>query len=586
MGIYKKLGWFFKDRWKSYLIAIIALLIVAILQLIPPRIIGVVIDEIAMDVITMDSLIKWLVILFVTAVLQYVLRYIWRVNIWGNAQKLEKIMRNRLYKHFTEMDSEFYQKYRTGDLMAHATNDLRALRMVAGGGIVTMADSLSITIITITAMFIVVDWRLTLLAIIPLPFLAVASRYLGRMLHTRFRGAQDAFSQMNNKVQESLQGIKRIKTFGQEKEDIEEFHEQTDNIVEKNREVYKIDSLFDPVLDLIIGSSYVIAIIVGGNLIIDMEISVGEFVTFISYIGMLVWPMFAIGRLFNIIERGSASYERIELLLSEKSGIIERQGADNKPPKGDIEFKVDLFKYPNSEEVALKDISFHIKKGNTLGIVGKTGAGKTSILKLLLRDYDHYDGEIKFGNKDIRNYTLDSLLQSIGYVPQDTFLFSTSIRDNIRFSNPSLSQEKVEMAAKISDIHQDIIEMPNGYDTQTGERGVSLSGGQKQRVSIARALIKNPEVMILDDSLSAVDAKTEEEILRGLKELREDQTTIIVAHRISSLMHADEIIVLDEGEITERGTHEELIEQDGWYHEMYNKQQLEQKNPEFVEEGE
>lgn len=585
MEIYRKLGWFFKDKWKSYLVAIIALLFVAFLQLIPPRIIGIVIDEIALNIITTNSLIKWLVILLLTAVAQYILRYIWRVNIWGNAARLERIMRNRLYKHFTNMDSEFYQQYRTGDLMAHATNDLRALRMVAGGGIVTMADSLSITLITITAMFIVIDWRLTLFAIIPLPLLAVASRYLGRMLHTRFRGAQDAFSQMNNKVQESLQGIKRIKTFGQEKEDIEEFHDQTDNIVDKNREVYKIDSLFDPVLNLIIGSSYVIAIIVGGNLILDTQISVGEFVTFISYIGMLVWPMFAIGRLFNIIERGSASYERIELLLNEKTSIVERKGAHNEPPVGDLEYTIKSFEYPNSNEIALEDIYFNIPKGNTLGIVGKTGAGKTTILKLLLRDHDNYDGQIKFGNKDIRDYTLDALLKSIGYVPQDTFLFSTSIRDNIRFSDPTLSQEEVEKAAKIADIHDDIIEMPNGYDTQTGERGVSLSGGQKQRVSIARAIIKNPELMILDDSLSAVDAKTEEEILRGLKELRDDQTTIIIAHRISSLMHADEIIVLDDGRITERGTHDELIEQDGWYKEMYNKQQLEEVLPE-TEEGE
>ena len=585
MEIYRKLGWFFKDKWKSYLVAIIALLFVAFLQLIPPRIIGIVIDEIALNIITTNSLIKWLVILLLTAMAQYILRYIWRVNIWGNAARLERIMRNRLYKHFTNMDSEFYQQYRTGDLMAHATNDLRALRMVAGGGIVTMADSLSITLITITAMFVVIDWRLTLLAIIPLPLLAVASRYLGRMLHTRFRAAQDAFSQMNNKVQESLQGIKRIKTFGQEKEDIEEFKDQTDNIVDKNREVYKIDSLFDPVLNLIIGSSYVIAIIVGGNLILDTEISVGEFVTFISYIGMLVWPMFAIGRLFNIIERGSASYERIELLLNEKTSIVERKGAHNEPPAGELKYNIKSFKYPNSSEIALEDIYFNISKGSTLGIVGKTGAGKTTILKLLLRDHDNYDGQIKFGNKDIRDYTLDALLKSIGYVPQDTFLFSTSIRDNIRFSDPTLSQEEVERAAKIADIHDDIVEMPNGYDTQTGERGVSLSGGQKQRVSIARAIIKNPELMILDDSLSAVDAKTEEEILRGLKELRDDQTTIIIAHRISSLMHADEIIVLDDGRITERGTHDELIEQDGWYKEMYNKQQLEEVLPE-AEEGE
>lgn len=575
MEIFKKLGWFFKDKWQSYVTAVVALMLVAVLQLIPPRIIGVVIDEIATDIITSTSLIRWLGILLITAIAQYILRYMWRVRIWGNAARLERIVRNRLYRHFTTMDSEFYQQYRTGDLMAHATNDLRSLRMVAGGGILTMADSLSIMLVTITAMFVVIDWRLTLLAIIPLPLLAVASRYLGSLLHSRFRNAQAAFSQMNNKVQESLQGIKRIKTFGQEKEDIVEFETQTENILDKNREVYKVDSLFDPILQLIIGVSYVIAIIVGGFLILDAEISVGEFVTFISYIGMLVWPMLAIGRLFNIIERGSASYERIELLMNEKTSIVERQGALNVPVVGDLEYKIDSFTYPDDSEPALEDIYFHLEKGHTLGIVGKTGAGKSSLLKLLLRDHDHYDGEIIFGGHDIRDYTLDTLLQSIGYVPQDNYLFSTSIRDNIRFSDPSLSQEEVERAAKIADIHDDIIKMPNGYDTQTGERGVSLSGGQKQRVSIARALIKNPELMILDDSLSAVDAKTEEQILEGLRDLRKDQTMIIIAHRISSLMHADEILVLEDGKITERGTHIELIAQDGWYKEMYNKQQLE-----------
>lgn len=578
MEIFKKLGWFFKDKWKSYAIAVVALMIVAVLQLIPPRIIGVVIDEIATDVITVDSLVRWLGILLVTAISQYVLRYIWRVRIWGNAASLERIVRNRLYRHFTNMDSEFYQEYRTGDLMAHATNDLRSLRMVAGGGILTMADSLSIMLVTITAMFVVIDWRLTLMAVIPLPLLAVASRYLGSLLHSRFRNAQAAFSQMNNKVQESLQGIKVIKTFGQEKEDIDEFEVQTENILDKNREVYKVDSLFDPILQLIIGVSYAIAIIFGGSLILDAEISVGEFVTFISYIGMLVWPMLAVGRLFNIIERGSASYERIELLMNEKSTIVERQGAIKEPAVGDLEYKLESFTYPDDDVPTLEDIHFYLEKGNTLGIVGKTGAGKSSLLKLLLRDHDNYDGQIKFGGLDIQDYTLD-----IGYVPQDNYLFSTSIRDNIRFSDPTLPQEEVEKAAKIADIHEDIMEMPNGYDTQTGERGVSLSGGQKQRVSIARALIKNPELMILDDSLSAVDAKTEEQILEGLRDLREDQTMIIIAHRISSLMHADEILVLEDGKISERGTHAELISEDGWYKDMYNKQQLEEI-PELGEE--
>lgn len=576
MQIFLKLKWFFQENWKSYTVGVISLMLVALLQLVPPRIIGVVIDEIATGIITGQSLIQWLGILFITAISQYMLRYLWRVRIWGNAAKLERIIRNRLYRHFTEMDSQFFQKYRTGDLMAHATNDLRSIRMVAGGGILTMADSLSITLVTISAMFIVIDWRLTILAILPLPLLAFSSRYLGKMLHIRFRDAQDAFSKMNNKVQESLQGIKVIKTFGQEKEDIEEFKEQTDNILAKNKEVYKVDSIFDPVLSLIIGISYSIAIIVGGSLIISNEITIGEFVTFISYLGMLVWPMFAIGRLFNIVERGSASYERVELLLNEESSIVEKDGAIDEAISGEFTFDIDSFTYPGDKEPALENVHFSANKGETIGIVGKTGAGKSTILKLLLREYDNYLGTIQFDQRDIRDYTLDALLENIGYVPQNNYLFSASIRDNIRFSNPELSQSEVERAAKLADIHEDILEMPKGYDTQTGERGVSLSGGQQQRVSIARAIVKNPELMILDDSLSAVDAKTEEKILSSLRNIRDGQTTIIVAHRISSLMHADEIIVLDEGQVIERGTHEELVKQDGWYNDMFNQQQLEE----------
>lgn len=576
MAIYRKLSWFFKAYWKSYLVAIICLFLCAILQLIPPRIVGVVVDEIALETLTRSSLTWWLGILAGTAILQYLLRYLWRVRIWGNSARLEKILRTRLYRHFTQMDINFFKKYRTGDLMAHATNDLIAIRQVAGGGILTLADSVSIGLTTILAMIFVVNWRLTLLAIIPMPFLAIVSRYLGRMLHTRFRDAQDAFSQMNNKVQESIQGIKVLKTFNMEAEDIEDFKDHTSDIVAKNRKVYQIDSLFDPALTLIIGISYVIAIIVGGYFIIDHTITIGEFVTFFNYIGMLVWPMFAIGRLFNIIERGSASYERVEALLAEKSSIKEDDRGLDIPIEGDLSYHIQSFTYPDDDQPSLQNIHFDLKKGQTLGIVGKTGSGKTSILKLLMRSYDQYEGHIKYGGHDIRHYTLDALLEHIGYVPQNSFLFSTTIRDNIRFARPDADQEEVERAARMADIHEDIIEMPEGYDTETGERGVSLSGGQRQRVSIARAILVNPELMILDDSLSAVDAKTEEDILKALKDLRADQTTIIVAHRISSIMHADEIIVLDNGEIAERGTHETLVKNDGWYKEMYEKQQLAQ----------
>lgn len=579
MGIFKRLSWFFKQEKKSYLLGILSLVIVAILQLIPPRIIGIVVDEIGMNEITQSSLVYWLTILASTALGQYLLRYLWRVKIWGNAAKLEAIVREQLYNHFTNMDSNFFQKYRTGDLMAHATNDLRGLRMVAGGGILTLADAISVGLTTLVAMIFVVDWRLTLIAVIPLPLLAIASRVLGKKLHLRFRDAQAAFSLLNDKVQESIQGIKVIKTFGQEKEDIEDFDVQTDRVVEKNKDVYKIDSLFDPAITFIMGMSYFLTIFIGGLLIMGNEITIGDFVTFINYIGMLVWPMFAIGRLFNIIERGSASYDRIENLLREETSIIERQGAVEKPISGNLTFAIDSFNYPDADADAetLKDIHFTLPAGGTLGIVGRTGAGKTSILKLLLREHDHYKGQITYGGYDIRDYTLDALLKHIGYVPQDNYLFSNTIRENIRFADPTLSQSAVEAAAKLANIHDDIVDLPNGYDTEVGERGVSLSGGQKQRISIARAVLINPELMILDDSLSAVDAKTEEIILSGLKRVRQGQTTIIAAHRISSVMHAEEIIVVDDGTIVERGTHDQLLEVDGWYKDMYQQQQLERK---------
>ncbi|WP_208559678.1 ABC transporter ATP-binding protein [Marinilactibacillus kalidii] len=577
MDIFKRLGWFFRQEKKSYIIGIFSLITVALLQLIPPRIIGIVVDEIETNSITSHSLTFWLSILAASAVGQYLFRYIWRMRIWGNAAKLEQLVRAQLYNHFTNMDSQFFQKYRAGDLMAHATNDLRGLRMVAGGGILTMADAISVGLTTLLAMIFLVDWRLTLLAVIPLPLLAISSRVLGRKLHLRFRDAQASFSQLNDKVQESIQGIKVLKTFGQEAEDIEEFKVQTDNVVAKNRLVYKIDSLFDPAITLIMGVSYFLTILVGGILITGNEITIGDFVTFINYIGMLVWPMFAIGRLFNIIERGSASYDRIENLLREESSIIERDGSIDTPINGNLEFEIRAFTYPDDEVVTLHDVHFNLKKGHTLGVVGKTGAGKTTILKLLLREYDHYKGLVTYGGYDIKDYTLNALLQQIGYIPQDNYLFSTTIRDNIRFADPTMPQSVVEEAAKLADIHEDILQLPNGYDTQVGERGVSLSGGQKQRISIARAIITNPELMILDDSLSAVDAKTEETILSGLKQKRKDQTTIIAAHRISSVMHAEEIVVVEKGTIVERGTHNELLLLDGWYKDMYQQQQLEQK---------
>lgn len=577
VSIFKKLSWFFRQEWKAYFVGVFFLIIVAILQVVSPRIVGIIIDEIALGTLTMASLWKWTAIILIAGVLQYLFRYIWRMKIWGTSAELEKILRSRLFKHFTEMDAVFFQKYRTGDLMAHATNDLNAIRMVAGAGILTLADSISSGGITLFTMFFLIDWRLTLIAMIPLPALTLVSRILGQKMHKRFRKAQAAFSSLNDKTQESVSGVKVIKTFGEEEEDIHDFEAMTKDVVAKNKAVYRVDALFDPAIQLILGLSFALTIIFGGRFVVEGSISIGQLVSFISYIGMMAWPMLAVGRLFNVLERGSASYSRIDELLKEKSTIQEQKNAIRTPVTGDLDFQVSSFGYPNSEEISLQDVSFHLERGQTLGIVGRTGSGKSTIFRLLLREYDQYAGSINYNGIDIRDYSLDALLSGIGYVPQDNFLFSSDVRENIRFADPSISQQKVEEAARLTAIHQDILGFPDGYDTLVGERGVSLSGGQKQRIAIARALVTEPELLILDDSLSAVDAKTEEAILTGLKEKRADQTTIIAAHRISSVMHANEIIVLDEGRVVERGTHYELMDLNGWYRRMYEKQQLETK---------
>lgn len=577
MSIFKKLGWFFKQEKKSYIIGVFSLMMVALVQLVPPKVIGVVVDEIVNKEIRLTKIIVWIVLLIGAGLAQYLFRYIWRMHIWGSAARLEKELRTQLFHHFTKMDSIFYQKYRTGDLMAHATNDLNAIQNVAGAGILTFADSVITGGTTIIAMVLFVDWRLTLIALLPLPLLAVTSRVLGSKLHDAFRDSQAAFSAINDKTQESITGIKVIKTFGQEKEDLADFTEKIDDAIVKNKRTNFLDALFDPFITLIIGVSYVLTIIIGGRFIIEGTISLGQLVSFIAYIGMLVWPMFAIGRLFNVLERGNASYDRVNELLHEKTHIIERKDAIKTIAQGTISMKIDSFSYPKEETVALENIQFSLQEGETLGIVGKTGAGKTTILKLLMREYDQYQGTIFFGKHNIKNYTLDALMGAMGYVPQDHFLFSMTVRDNIRFAKPDLEQAAVEQAAALAFINQEIKAFPEGYDTMVGERGVSLSGGQKQRISIARALIVEPELLILDDALSAVDAKTEEAILSNLKETRQEKTTIITAHRLSSVMHAKEILVLDEGKIIERGTHPELLAQKGWYQRMWEKQQLEAK---------
>lgn len=581
MDIFKKLSWFFKKEKKRYVIGITLLAMTSLANLIPPRVLGVMADELDKNHITWSQYGLLILAVIATAIVIYILRYFWRKQIWGGAAELEKQMRSKLYHHFMIMDRTFYQRHRTGDLMAHATNDVSTIQNVAGDGILTLVDALVIGISTIIAMICFIDFRLTIVALVPFPFLAYGAKRLGTRLHDAFDKSQAAFSKLNNKTQESVSGIKVLKTFGESENDTSSFDQMVDKTIKINKKVFVWNCLFDPLGTFIVGMTYAITIIYGGLLVKNNTLSIGQLVSFIAYIGNMVWPMFAIGYLFNILERGSASYDRVQKLLDEKPLITDAHADEKLTSKdidGDLQYNVKEFAYPDEKEIpVLTNIQFTLKPGQTLGLVGKVGSGKTTIIQLLLREFDDYQGKILLNGHDIRTIPLNVLLRSIAYVPQNNYLFSTSIQKNIAFSQGDAGENQIIEAAKKSDLHNDILQMPLAYNTLVGENGISLSGGQRQRISIARALLKHSQILIMDDALSAVDAKTETTILSSLKQERRNKTTIIAAHRLTSVMNADLILVLKNGHVIERGTHQQLLKQDGWYAEMWRRQELEDK---------
>ena len=575
MNIIRKIGWFLKLEKKRYIVGILALSLVSVFNLIPPRVIGNVVDNIASGQLTNKYLFINLVYLVLAALIMYGLRYVWRVYIFGAAYNLGRLLRFRLFQHFTKMSPSFYQKYRTGDLMAHATNDINSVVMVAGGGVMSAVDASITALVTLGTMVLLISPKLSFIAILPLPFMAYAVNKLGDKNYESFKEAQESFSDLNSKVQENASGVRVTKSFGYGNDEIESFKEINKEVFIKNITASKYNALFNPMVLVFIGLSYTLTLIFGGIFISNGEMTVGELVTFVTYLDMLVWPLQAIGWLYNIGQRGDVSYGRIEKLLAEESSVKETAKEGLVAVNGRLEYNISNFVY--LDKSVLSEIKFSIEQGQTLGIVGVTGSGKTTLLKLLLREYDVVDGEILLNDENIKNYKLKDLRSLIGYVPQDQVLFAMSIKENIRFANPTYSDERVEEVTKLCGLYNDIKNMPDGIDTIIGERGVSLSGGQKQRIAMSRALIMNPDILILDDSLSAVDAKTENIILENLKEERKGKTTIITAHRLSAIVHADLIIVMDNGKIIERGTHDELLAQDGWYKETYSNQQLEEK---------
>ncbi len=581
-NILVRLGWFFRLERKAYLIGIVSLVSVSFLNLIPPMIMGNVIDKITTGHLAQSDLLMNLLLLVLAAVGMYGLRYIWRMYILGTSYRLGQIMRSRLFEHFTRMSPSFYQKHRTGDLMAHATNDINALTRLAGGGVMSAVDASVTALVTLLTMFFNISWQMTLVAILPLPFMAYATSRLGRKTHKAFGESQAAFSDLNNKVQESVSGIKVTKSFGYQDNELVAFQEINEMTYLKNMQTKKYDVLFDPIVLLFIGASYTLTLIMGALMVERGQVTVGNLVTFITYLDMLVWPLMAVGFLFNMLQRGTVSYDRIETLLEGTSDVTNPENPLPTIQNGDIVFHINQFTYDEGTNPNLQDVHFTLKKGQTLGLVGQTGSGKTSLIKLLLREYDVSDGSIKLNGHDLKAYDLADLRSLMGYVPQDQMLFATSILDNVRFGNPKLHSDQVKEATRLSQVYEDIMAMPEQFDTLIGEKGVSLSGGQKQRIAMSRAMILDPDILILDDSLSAVDARTEHAIVDNLKRTRQDKTTIISAHRLSAVVHADLILVMQDGRIIERGRHDDLLAQNGWYARTYASQQLAEKIEEEV----
>ncbi|MGH4122509.1 MAG: ABC transporter ATP-binding protein [Clostridium sp.] len=563
---------FIKKHKISYFIGILFMFLTSYIQSFFPRVLGDTIDILGRANFNLSLVRIKIVYILLISTGTFISTYAWRNLIVVNARNLECHLREKLYNHFQKLSPEFYNKRKTGDLIAYAINDISAVRMTLGPATAMIINGIAICSVSIYSMSKIMNLKFTLMILMPIPFILFFMLKIGRLVQKRFRVVQENFSSISGSVQENIYGIRVIKSYVQEEAEAEKFELLNDKMMDSNINMVKVSSSLSPVIEISFSISFVMNLIIGGNMVLNGNITLGDFIAFNGYLTMIMRPIVSIGRVINIVQRGIASIKRLDEIFKVNPKIQDGVKMISTAIDGEIEFKNLSFSYIGSDKKALQNISLKIPKGYTVGITGKTGSGKTTLVNLLLKLYASSPEEIFIDSVDINDYCLQTLRRSIGYVPQDNFLFSASIKENIKFFKDIYTDNEVEKAAIISSIYESIMDFPKGFDTNLSERGVNLSGGEKQRISIARAIIRDPSILILDDSLSAVDTITESKLLENIKKCRLGKTTIIVAHRISTIKHADLIIVLDEGRICENGTHNELIKKGGLYYETYKSQ--------------
>ncbi|MBR4231926.1 MAG: ABC transporter ATP-binding protein [Oscillospiraceae bacterium] len=567
-----------KKYGPAYLLGLITLLMVDYVELFVPKLIGEATDGLAAHLLDVRGIliIAGKIVLCGLAVMFG--RFWWRRFIFGSARKIERALRDQMFEHLETLPLRYFNTHKTGDLMAYFTNDLEAVRMAIGPAVVTSFDATVLTLLVLYRMMTYVSVKLTLFAMIPMAAIALFGYFFGEVFERRYSKMQKAFAELSDYAQESISGERVVKAFVQEKKQYAAFREVNEKKRRATMRVVRLDAAFGPILHFLVGLTYVVAILLGGYFTIVGDMTLGRFVAFNVYIGSMVWPMLAMGESVTIISQGIAGLDRLHEILDETSDITDPEDPDDVTELlGGISVRNMSFDYREDLPEALHDINLEIAPGETLAVMGRTGSGKSTLVNLLCRMYDVSKGEIDFDGHDVRKIPLSVLRRGIAYVPQDNFLFSDTLAGNISFGKADATEEEIIAASEAAQLHSDVLDFPEGYATVVGERGVTLSGGQKQRASIARALLKDSPILILDDSLSAVDTDTEETILENLKKIRAGKTTIIIAHRVSTVQNADNVLVLEDGRVAQYGSYAELAEAPGIFREMAEKQRLEQQ---------